>query len=154
MAVKEASKVNRLPNKGTKKKNTAVKSVKPVDFTLCVTVLLLLALGIIMVLSASSPAALAESGNSYKYVSKQALAAAIGLVLMFVISKIDYHTYKPLYKMAYIGSFVLLALVPIIGTDANGAKRWIDLGPLRNISTFRGCKNRINYFFCSIFRRP
>lgn len=121
----------------SKTKPAQTKKSKPVDFTLCVTVLLLLALGIVMVLSASSPAALAESGNSYAYVSRQALSAGIGLVLMFFISRIDYRKYKPLYKIAYIGSVVLLALVPIIGTDANGAKRWIDLGPLRNIPTIR-----------------
>jgi len=119
------------------KPSGASKKIKPVDFTLCITVLLLLALGIVMVLSASSPAALAESGNSYAYVSRQALSAGIGLVLMVFISRIDYRKYKQLYKIAYIGSVVLLALVPIIGTDANGAKRWIDLGPLRNISTIR-----------------
>ena len=55
------------------------KRYRPVDFILCITVLLLLALGIVMVLSASSPAALAESGNSYTYVTKQAISAAIGL---------------------------------------------------------------------------
>lgn len=112
---------------------TKIKN-KPVDFTLCITVLLLLALGIVMVLSASSPAALSESGNSYSYVSKQALSAGIGLVAMGIISKIDYRKYKPLYKLAYIGSVVLLALVPIIGEDINGAKRWINLGPLRIVS--------------------
>ncbi len=107
-----------------------------------------------MVLSASSPAALAESGNSYAYVSRQALAAGIGLVLMIFISRIDYHKYKPLYKIAYLGSVGLLALVPIMGTDANGAKRWIDLGPLRIFSTFRNSKNRTHSVFCCIFSRP
>ncbi len=46
---------------------------------------------------------------------------------MYIISKIDYRKYKNLYKIAYIGSVLLLALVPIIGTEVNGAKRWIDL---------------------------
>lgn len=46
---------------------------------------------------------------------------------MYIISKIDYRRYKNLYKLAYIGSVILLALVPIIGTEVNGAKRWIDL---------------------------
>ena len=101
---------------------------KPVDFILCITVLLLLALGIIMVLSASSPSSFSETGNSYTYVKQQALSAAIGLVAMFVISKIDYRIYKHLYKVAYVGSMLLLAIVPIIGSEAGGAKRWIDLG--------------------------
>ena len=91
-------------------KTVKKSKTKQVDFTLCITVLLLLALGIIMVLSASSPAALSESGNSYTYVSKQALAAVLGLIGMAVISKIDYHEYKKLYMLAYIGSIILLAL--------------------------------------------
>lgn len=47
---------------------------------------------------------------------------------MYIISKIDYRKYKNLYKLAYIGSIILLALVPIIGTEVNGAKRWIIIG--------------------------
>lgn len=101
---------------------------KPVDFILCITVLLLLALGIIMVLSASSPSSFSETGNSYTYVKKQAVSAVIGLVAMFIISKIDYRIYKHFYKIAYAGSIILLAIVPLVGSEAGGAKRWIDLG--------------------------
>ena len=43
----------------------------PLDFTLLVTVFILLGLGIITVLSASSPTALAETGDSYRYVERQ-----------------------------------------------------------------------------------
>lgn len=81
-----------------------------------------------MVLSASSPSALSESGNSYSYVSKQAMFAVMGIIAMYAISKFDYKNYKNLYKIAYIVSIILLALVPIIGVEVNGAKRWIDLG--------------------------
>lgn len=52
---------------------------KSMDFILLITVVLLLGIGLIMLLSASSPSALAEDGNSYKYFNKQALCAAIGL---------------------------------------------------------------------------
>ena len=100
----------------------------PVDFILCITVLFLLSLGIVMVLSASSPASYAETGSSYSYVEKQAISAVIGLIAMFIISKIDYRIYKRLYKIAYIFSVLIIAAVPLIGTEVNGAKRWIDLG--------------------------
>ncbi len=124
-------------------------SSKPFDFTLCITVLLLLALGLVMVLSASSPAALAESGNSYSYVTKQAISAAIGLAAMVIISKIDYHNYKPLYKIAYWGSVGLLALVPIVGQDVNGAKRWINLGPLGSFQPSEISKIGLIVFFAA-----
>ena len=61
----------------------------PVDFTLLITVLLLLALGLIMVLSASSPKSLQETGdNSYKYFLRQLEFAVLGLIAMYFISKI------------------------------------------------------------------
>lgn len=52
---------------------------KSMDFILLTTVILLLGIGLIMLLSASSPSALAQEGDSYKYFSKQALCAAIGI---------------------------------------------------------------------------
>ena len=53
------------------KKKSKLILKNPLDFTLLITVFILLGLGIITVLSASSPTALAETGNSYKYLIKQ-----------------------------------------------------------------------------------
>lgn len=97
----------------------------PIDYTLLITILLLLTIGLIMVLSASSPTSLAESGNSYKYFIKQGIFAVIGLVLMTIISNIDYRFYKKFYKIAYIIAIILLGAVLVIGKTLNGAKRWI-----------------------------
>ena len=109
---------------------TSEKSKKPFDFILFIAVLLMLSLGIIMVLSASSPSALAETGDSYSYVKTQAVSAVLGIILMIIISKIDYHFYSKFYKIAYWGSLALLLLVAIpgVGYTANGATRWINLG--------------------------
>ena len=112
----------------SKNQNQKSPANKPMDFILCITVLLLLCLGIVMVLSASAPSSFAKPGNSYTYVIKQAILGGIGVVLMFIISKIDYRQYKKFYKLAYIGSILVLAMVPLIGKEVNGAKRWIDLG--------------------------
>ena len=100
----------------------------PLDYTLLITILLLLSLGLIMVLSASSPTSLAESGTSYTYFIKQAIFAIAGLVAMGIISKINYRVYKSFYKFVYVLSIILLALVLVIGTSSNGAKRWIYIG--------------------------
>ena len=78
-----------------------------------------------MLLSASSPSALSESGNSYSYFFKQAIFAIAGLFMMWVISNIDYRFYQKYYKLAYIVAFLLLLAVPLIGKEINGAKRWI-----------------------------
>lgn len=97
----------------------------PVDYTLVITILLLLAIGLVMVLSASSPTALSESGNSYKYFVKQLIFAGIGIVAMCIISKIDYRFYQKFYKQAWWISLILLVLVLAIGREVNEAKRWI-----------------------------
>ena len=72
-----------------------------------------------MVLSASSPSALATTGSSYTYVLKQAFSALIGICAMLVISKIDYKTYARFYKIAYVGSIAVLLLVLVPGLRKN-----------------------------------
>lgn len=113
-----------------KEKKKLKVNAKPFDFTLCIIIFLLLALGIIMVLSASAPSSLSTTGNSYTYVVKQAGFAALGIVLMFIISKIDYRIYKNFYKIAYVASIIALfsVAIPGIGVNVKGATRWIDLG--------------------------
>ena len=113
----------------TKKKQQNKELNNSFDFILFITVLLLLALGIIMVLSASSPSSLATTGSSYTYVLKQILSAGIGIGAMIVLSKIDYKTYARFYKVAFLMSILilLLVLVPGLGRTVNGARRWINL---------------------------
>ena len=113
-----------------KGKNVLKTSGKQIDFILLVIIILLLSLGIIMVLSASAPSALAETGNSYTYVTKQAIFAVIGFAVMFFFSKFDYRIFKKFYWLIYWCSvgILLLVLVPGLGASANGATRWINLG--------------------------
>lgn len=109
-------------------KNKKVMFNQPFDFVLLIDVLVMLSLGIVMVMSASSPTSLAETGKSYNYVKTQAVSAIIGLVGMFIISKIDYKIYKKFYKVIYFVVIILLASVAVMGKSVSGAKRWIDLG--------------------------
>ena len=111
-----------------KKKKSVVILKNPLDFTLLITVFILLGLGIITVLSASSPTALAETGNSYKYVGKQIFSAIIGIILMFTLSKVDYKIWQRKYMLIYLVCIVLLISVVIAGAAAGGATRWLDLG--------------------------
>jgi len=88
------------------------------DFALLIIVFIMLALGIIMVMSASAPTSLAEEGNSYEYVKTQALSAVLGIIAMFVVSKIDYKIYKKFDKLIYITVIILLASVAVIGSSS------------------------------------
>ncbi len=102
---------------------------QPFDFILCAVIFILLALGIVMVLSASAPSALAETGKSYVYASRQLFSAVLGIIAMFFFSKVNYAIYKKLYKIAYVFSFaiLLLVLIPNVGIEGNGATRWIKI---------------------------
>lgn len=97
----------------------------PMDFTLLITIILLLGIGLVMLLSASSPSALAEEGDSYIYFKKQLIFAILGMVAMFTISKIDYRFYQKFYKHAWVISFILLVAVKLVGRTVNGSQRWI-----------------------------
>lgn len=79
---------------------------KSLDYGLLIVVLILLAIGLVMVLSASAPYALRTEGDSYFYVKKQLMFAVIGIVCMFGISKFDYRILNSrLAYLAYIGRF-------------------------------------------------
>lgn len=132
---KNAKAINRpkYTNKKTKNEPTTIAKMRinnRIDMPLVIVVLILVALGIVMVLSASAPSALAKESDSYFYMKKQALAAVLGIAGMIFISKIDYRLYKKFYKIIYVFSILILftVLIPKIGVESNGARRWINLG--------------------------
>lgn len=112
----------------TNSKISQIKSSNRVDFPLLIIVLMLVALGLVMVLSASSPSALAESGDSYAYFKKQAIAIVIGFISMYFLSRLNYDIYKNFYKIIYYLSVLILflVLVPHIGMDAVGRSKKMD----------------------------
>lgn len=113
-----------------KKSKPIQLNIRSLDFVLLATTFILLALGIITVLSASAPRALASKGNSLYYFINQGIFAFLGLIVMFVLSVVDYHYYQKHYFGIYIISLILIAAVLVFGIEANGAKRWIDIGIL------------------------
>lgn len=104
-----------------------------VDMTLIIVVLTLVLLGIVMVLSASAPSALARTQNSYYYMRKQAFAAVLGFVALFLAIKVDYKILKKFYKIIYPISVLILfsVLIPGLKVDANGAARWIKIAGMQ-----------------------
>lgn len=103
-----------MSKKKSKEKKVTLLTRGSSDYIILIVVLLLLAIGLIMVLSASSPSSLSESGNSYKYFKRQAEAAVIGLIGMYIVSKFDYRIYKRFTWFIYIFSIVLLVLVGFV----------------------------------------
>ena len=101
----------------------------PLDLPFLMLVLLLLGIGLIMMFSASYATAYYTDGDPLVYISRQALFGAVGVVGMFVVSKINYQTFRWMSMPALIGSIVLLVLVfTPLGVTHNQARRWLKLG--------------------------
>ena len=63
----------------------------------------------------------------YFFFSKHLIFTIIALAIMFIISIIETSVLKKFIIPLFATSFILLALVPIIGVEVKGAKRWLDL---------------------------
>jgi cell division protein FtsW len=91
---------------------------------------LLLALGLLMVWSASSIESLQNTGNSWSIVAKQGLFAVVGLAALVVVSRLPLPTLRWLAAPFLVAVIVLLVLVliPGIGIEVAGQRNWIGLG--------------------------
>lgn len=98
------------------------------DFQYFIIAMALLAMGLIMVFSASSESARFTFGNAYHFIQKQLLWAVISIVAMFFLSNFDYHRFGKLAFPILLVSGVLLVMVLAIGEEISGGKRWINLG--------------------------
>ena len=103
------------------------------DISFLALVVILLAIGVTMVLSASFARAYFDPGGVTKgkatyYFIRQFIFAALGVAAMIICSRLPVGFYKRFSMPVFIAAVILLMLVPIIGTNANGAKRWIGLG--------------------------
>jgi len=108
------------------------KNNKPqkIDKKLFITILVLVAVGLVAVADASAPIAIRDFGDKYYFIKQQSLWAVAGLALMFTCMYI-----KPLFwkKIAtplfLINLFLLiLVLIPGLGGKVLGARRWLNLG--------------------------
>ena len=106
----------------------------PVDLPFLALVLLLLGIGLVMLLSASSYTASVEKVSNYDaafYFKRQAAFAVMGLVIMYVASKFDYQWLRGISPFIMLAAILLLMAVLVIGSTSNQATRWLELGPLR-----------------------
>lgn len=105
------------------------------DFWILFTVLVMLAMGTVMVFSASSYSAQHYQNNRYYFLIRQLLWGTVGVISMLIFSNLDYHRIAACSPVLMLISTVLLGLVliPGIGTVINDSRRWIDL----KVTTFQ-----------------
>lgn len=101
-------------------------SLKGIDKTMALTVVLMLVYGSVMVFSASAPYAQSNHGDAYYYAKRQVFWAALGLVGMLVCAAIPSDTHKK--YTAPIGFAVAAILLVIVLFTGGAIKRWINIG--------------------------
>ena len=100
------------------------------DITFLGLVMILLVIGLIMLFSASYSYALTYYGNSFRFILRQVALAAVGLVFMFVLSKVNYKYFQKYAVWIYGIAIVLLIAVYGFPEVAN-VHRWITIGPIQ-----------------------
>lgn len=98
----------------------------PMDLPFLVLVLTLVSFGLVMLYSASYAVALYRRGDAFAYIRPQLLFAAVGLIALYLASRVDYHIY---HKLAWpmLGLSLVLLVVVLFMPEYNGCKRWIVL---------------------------
>ena len=104
--------------------------MKKYDYKLLIAVILITLFGLLMIYSASSIWAEYKFNDSFRYLKLQGLFFIISLIIMFIVTKIDYTYY---YKKANMILFIcflllLLVLIPGLGVVRNGSRSWFKLG--------------------------
>jgi cell division protein FtsW len=111
------------------------RGAQPIEHSLMLTATMcLVAFGVVMVFSASSTASLlGESGDGAYYLKRTLMFGVIGLVALRLLSVHGLGALRRLTPLVLIGSLALLVLtlLPGFGESANGAQRWIDIGPIQ-----------------------
>ncbi len=108
---------------------------KRFDSDFFMLVMLLLAIGLVMVLSSSFARAYYDpsnvtGGNAAYYFIRQLIFAVMGTFAMLIASKIPMKLYRRYTWHFFLLTVVLLLLVPIVGVKANGSRRWLGIGGL------------------------
>ena len=98
---------------------------------LAIVTALLIVMGLMMVLSASSVEALRSYGGAWVFFQKQAMWVVVGALGMVAAACWDYRRWSRLAWPLVAASLVLLVAVQIVGINVSGSTRWLGIGGLR-----------------------
>ncbi|MEY8515439.1 FtsW/RodA/SpoVE family cell cycle protein [Lachnospiraceae bacterium 29-84] len=107
------------------------KGMRYFDYNLLLIVFFLICFGLVVLYSSSAYKGqfVDEVGPAF-YLKKQLNMDCIGIAVMLIVSRIDYRFWKKFWMIGYIISLVLCFAVLFVGTELNGAKRWLKIGPI------------------------
>ena len=123
----------RIARPPAKQKTAALQRERhQADYTILVTVIALVAIGILMVYSSSAMRGYLEDDDTLAIVGPQIGWAALGIAAMAAMMRIDYRYLRLVSVPAYIVAVALLVLVfvPSLNIVVGGSARWLKIGPL------------------------
>ena len=98
------------------------------DKVLFLTTLLLVGLSVVMVYSASAVVGLERYGRPYMFLIRQGMWAGLGMAMLGVIMRVDYHTYRePVFIWTVLGIATLALVAVLFSAPVNSARRWFGL---------------------------
>jgi cell division protein FtsW len=112
----------------------------------------LVAFGLVMVFSATSASAALGEGDPMRFLVKQGLYAVVGLVLLAVLTRVDYHAFRSLAPVLLVGGFVACIGVLVAGPSINGAHRWFIFGPV-SVQPAEFAKLALCVWVCAVLAR-
>lgn len=101
------------------------------DFLLLIMTLILVGFGLVMVFSASSGIAVVApkyDNDALYFTKRQLIFACLGIFIMFFLMNIPFRKIGKLQILFFIPVIIMLAIVPLISEEVNGAKSWLYLG--------------------------
>ena len=132
----EQARRERIQRRREKEAESRELAKGPIDLPFCLLVLLLTAIGLVMLLSASFPSAYYETdgANPMRYFIRQGIFAVMGIAAMFLVGQINYQRFRGVAKLLLYLAIFLLILVIIPGNPLaetrNNATRWLGVGGL------------------------
>ena len=99
------------------------------DYVLIVIVFLLVIVGLVIMYSASAYNGRVKFHDSFYYLKKQVFATVLGIICMFIVAEMDYHVWQKFAVIGYLMAIGLSVAVMLWGSEYNGSKRWLSLGP-------------------------
>ena len=126
--MQEQSNVAHLPQPEKKRAKILLDERGLLDVPFLALTVLLVIIGVVMMFSASYARAYAEKNNATYFFARQAIFAIFGIGMMLFVSRVNYQIWRGASFIVLAVSIVFLMLVPIIGTEEGGAKRWIWIG--------------------------
>ena len=118
----------RLPDPQTGRRRVILDERGLLDVPFLVLTVLLVLIGVLMMFSASYARAYSAEGKATYYFARQAVFAIVGIGIMLFFSTWNYQIWRSVSFFILAAAIVFLLLVPLIGIEENGAKRWIYLG--------------------------